>query len=75
MAAAQTAMERGDPAAAARAITPETQDQVAVVGNPEHCQIEVEKRRSLGLQLPVIAPFPVCVVMISYHRTIEAFGG
>ena len=73
MAAAQTAMERGDAAAAARAITQEMQDQVAVVGSREHCQREVEKRRSLGLQLPVIAPFPVGDVMTSYRRTIEAF--
>ena len=74
MAAAQTAMERGDAAAAAKAITQEMQDQVAVVGSPAHCQREVEKRRSLGLQLPVIAPFPVGDVMASYRRTIEAFG-
>lgn len=75
MAAAQTAMERGDAAAAARAITQEMQDQVAVVGSREHCQSEVEKRRSLGLQLPVIAPFPVGDVMTSYRRTIEGFAG
>ncbi len=74
MAAAQTAMERGDPATAARAITPEMQDQIAVVGSREHCQNELEKRRSLGLELPVIAPFPVGDAMTSYQRTIEGFG-
>ena len=75
MAAAQNAMDKGDAEAAASAITQEMQDQVAVVGSPEHCQREVEKRRSLGLQIPVIAPFPVGDVMTSYKRTIEAFGG
>lgn len=74
MAEAQTAVDKGDANAAAKAITPEMQDLVAVVGSREHCQEEVEKRRSRGLQTPVIAPFPVGDVMTSYRRTIEAFG-
>lgn len=74
MDAAQSAMSRGDAEAAANAITQDMQDQVAVGGSLVHCQREVESRRSLGLQMPVIAPFAVGDVMNSYKRTIEAFG-
>ncbi len=72
MAAAQQALERGDAETAYRAITPEMQDQVAVVGKAEHCRKELEKRRSLGLQLPVVAPFAVGDSRTSYRQTIEA---
>ena len=74
MAAAQRALEQGDPEAAYSVITPEMQDQVAVVGTAEHCRTELEKRRSLGLQLPVVAPFAVGESRISYRQTIEALG-
>ena len=72
MAAAQQALERGDAQAAYRAITPEMQDQVAVVGTVEHCRREMERRRSLGLGMPVVAPFPVGDGLASYGQTIEA---
>ena len=74
MAAAQRALERGDSETAYSVITPEMQDQVAVVGTAEHCRTELEKRRSLGLQLPVVAPFAVGGHRASYRQTIEAFG-
>lgn len=75
MSAAEEALRRGDLDEAARAISPEMQDQVAVVGNAEECLEEIEKRRSLGLNLPVVAPFTVDEAKVSYERVIETFGG
>ncbi len=75
MGAAEEAMQRGDIDEAARSISQEMQDQVAVVGNPEECRLEIEKRRSLGLNLPVVAPFTVDEPRESYLRVIEAFEG
>ncbi len=75
MAAAEEAMQRGDMAATAGAISREMQDQVAVVGTAEECRAEIEKRRSLGLALPVVAPFTVDEAKQSYARVIEAFEG
>ena len=63
-----------DAEAAARAINEEMQEQVAVVGDENHCRAEVEKRRTLGLSLPVIAPFQVEGGGWSYERTLQAFG-
>ena len=74
MATAHQALGRGDAETAYNAITPEMQDQVAVVGTAEHCRTELEKRRSLGLQLPVVAPFAVDDSRTSYRQTIEALG-
>jgi len=74
MEAAEQAAARGDTDAAAKAITKAMQDEVAVVGTAEHCRAEIERRRGLGLQLPVVAPFAVDDVKASYIRTINAFG-
>lgn len=75
MGAAEEAIRRGDMEEAAKAISVEMQDQVAVVGNAEECRAEIEKRRSLGLGLPVVAPFTVDDARESYRRVIETFGG
>ena len=75
MSAAEAAMQRGDISEAAAAISREMQDQVAVVGSPEDCRAQIEKRRSLGLSLPVVAPFTVDEPKESYLRVINAFGG
>lgn len=75
MAAAAEAMQRGNMDEAAGAISQEMQDQVAVVGNPDECRAEIERRRSLGLSLPVVAPFTVDEAKESYTRVIEAFEG
>lgn len=73
--AAAEAIQQGDMGEAARAISLEMQDQVAVVGDSEQCLKEIEKRRSLGLNLPVVAPFTVDEAKKSYLRVIESFGG
>ena len=60
---------------AASAISDEMQRQLAVFGTAEFCRQEIEKRRSLGIKMPVIAPFAVGGVVNSYQATIEAFSG
>jgi acetylglutamate kinase len=48
------------------------QDQVAIVGTPDECREELERRRAAGLQLPVIAPFAVGDNKTSHRLTIDA---
>ena len=75
MAAAEDAIQRGDLDEAAKAISRDMQDQVAVVGTAAECRAEIEKRRGLGLALPVVAPFTIDAARDSYQRVIEAFEG
>ena len=75
MSSAESAIQRGDMETAANSISREMQDQVAVVGSPQECRAEIERRRSLGLSLPVVAPFTVDEARESYRRVIEAFEG
>jgi probable F420-dependent oxidoreductase len=72
MKAAAAALTEGDLDKASEAITPEMQDQVAVLGTPGQCREELERRRAAGLQLPVIAPFAVGDNKTSHQLTIEA---
>ena len=72
MAEAADALHAGDLARASGAITLEMQDQVAVVGSPEHCRAALERRRAAGLQLPVVAPFAIGDNKESHRATIEA---
>ena len=69
---AADALQAGDLARASEAITREMQDQVAVVGSPEHCRAALERRRAAGLQLPVVAPFAIGDNKESHRTTIEA---
>ena len=71
---AGAALKAGDKDAAAAAVSVEMQDRVAVVGTAEECSAEIERRRGLGLALPVIAPFAVDDdVKGAYLRVINAF--
>ena len=45
------------------------------MGTAEECRAEIERRRALGLQHPVIAPFATGDVKASYVATMTAFGG
>ena len=72
MAEAADALQAGDLARASEAITLEMQDQVAVVGSPEHCRAALERRRAAGLQLPVVAPFAIGDNKESHRATIAA---
>ena len=75
MAIAERAMQQGDVSAAAQAISQGMLDQVAIVGTAEECRAELEKRRGLGLQQPVVAPFAVGDIKQSHQRAIAAFEG
>ena len=75
MAIAERAMQQGDMKSAAQAISQDMLDQVAIVGTAEECRTELEKRRSLGLQLPVVAPFSVGNIKESHRTAIAAFEG
>ena len=72
MSAAAAALADGNLDKAADSITEEMQDQVAIVGTVEECRAALEKRRTAGLQLPVIAPFAVGDNMASHRHVIEA---
>ena len=68
-------LAQGDHDKAASAISDGMQRQLAVFGPPEFCRQEIEKRREMGLKMPVIAPFAVGGAVNSYRATIEAFSG
>ncbi len=72
MTEAAEALAAGDLARASEAITPEMQDQLAVVGSPEECKAALERRRAAGLQLPVVAPFAIGDNKESHRQTITA---
>ncbi len=68
------ALETDDAESAAAAISGEMQSQVAIVGTAAECRAEIERRRGLGLVLPVVAPFAVdSDVKGAYLRVIDAF--
>lgn len=70
---AERALGAGDPDAASAAISVDMQGQVAVVGTAEQCREEIERRRRLGLALPIVAPFAVDDdVKGAYLRIISA---
>lgn len=70
------AFDRGDMDGAAAAVSEEMQRELGIVGSAEHCQEQVESLRSLGLNLPVIAPFTVADDAVgSFRAAIEAFSG
>ena len=74
MRSAQAALAKGDSEMASSCISEEMQNSVAIIGPAEHCIKEIERRRSLGLQLPVVAPFAIDGnAKQTYTRTIEAF--
>ena len=75
-AAVSEALARGDNDAAADAVSEAMQDDVAIIGPAEHCRRQVEARRSLGVNLPVIAPQPLTGSSVEdFRATIEAFSG
>ncbi len=68
-------LKEGDRDKAAAAVTDRMQELLAVFGSPEYCRAEIEKRRALGIKLPVVAPFATGGVLNSYRATIETFSG
>lgn len=65
-------LEEGNRAAAARSVTDKMQRTLAVFGGVDYCREEIERRRELGIQMPVIAPFIAGGALNSYRSTIEA---
>ena len=73
-AAISQALGRGDTEWASAAVSDAMQQELGIFGSANHCRREVEALRSLGLKLPVIAPFPVAGdARSSYRATIEGF--
>lgn len=72
MSEAAHALAAGNLPRAADAITPEMQDQVAVIGTPEACRAALERRRAAGLQLPIVAPFAIGDNKESHRQAITA---
>ena len=72
MSEAANALAAGNLPRAAEAITPEMQDQVAVIGSPQACRAALERRRAAGLQLPVVAPFAIGDNKESHRQAITA---
>ena len=76
VAAISEAFDRGDIDGASAAVSEEMQRGLGIVGSAEHCREQVESLRSLGLNLPVIAPFTVADDAVgSFKAAIEAFSG
>ena len=59
-------------AAAAGAVTDRMQRTLAVFGGVDYCREEIQRRRDLGIQMPVIAPFTAGGALNSYRSAIEA---
>ncbi len=68
-------MAQGETDKALSCVSDEMQRQLAIFGPAEFCRQEVERRRGLGLTMPVIAPFAVGDPLKSYRATVEAFSG
>jgi len=68
-------LREGKTEKALESISEEMQRGLAVFGDAEYCKGEIEKRRRLGVKMPVVAPFAVGDAKGSYKRTVEAFGG
>ena len=65
-------LEEGNRAAAARSVTDKMQRTLAVFGGVDYCRKEIQLRRDLGIQMPVIAPFIAGGALNSYRATIDA---
>jgi probable F420-dependent oxidoreductase len=65
------AWQQGDATAATRAVTPQMIRAVTVYGTAPECRQRLQSYRDAGLQLPIIAPFPVGeAVQDTFARTI-----
>jgi len=70
--AMEQAWERGDRAAAMQAVPQSMIQALTIYGSAEVCRQRLQTYREAGLQLPIIAPFPVgAPVQETFARTIE----
>ena len=65
-------LAEGNRGAALRSVTDRMQRTLAVFGGVDYCRDEIQRRRDLGIQMPVIAPFIAGGALNSYRATIEA---
>ena len=72
---AEQALERGDVAGAAGAISSRMEQELGVIGTPAECREMLGEIQSLGLQQLVVAPLPVGDPQECYRETISALGG
>ncbi len=74
MLSAESALNSNDIDKAISSISTNMEKEVAMVGSPADCYDQLEKRTSLGLNLPVLAPFGVSNnIKVDYLNTIKAF--
>ena len=64
-------LSEGNREAAARCVTDRMQRTLAVFGGVDYCRAEIERRREMGIHMPVIAPFIAGGALNSYRATIE----
>lgn len=70
-AAIAQAWQRGDARAAAQAVTQDMIRAITIYGSAEQCRERLQAYRNAGLQLPIIAPFPIDEpVQETFARTI-----
>lgn len=68
----EQAWQRGDRAAAVRAVTPEMIRTLTIYGSAAECRQRLQAYHAAGLQLPIIAPFPIGEpIAETFARTIE----
>ena len=66
------AWQRGDREAAAGAVTDPMIKAVTIYGSADECRQRLQAYRDAGLQLPIIAPFPIGEpIQATFARTIE----
>ena len=74
MLSAESALNSNDIDKAISSISTNMEKEVAMVGRPSDCYDQIAKRTSLGLDLPVLAPFGVNDnIKVDYLNTIKAF--
>jgi len=68
----EQAWERGNRAAAMQAVPQAMIQALTIYGSAEVCRQRLQAYREAGLQLPIIAPFPIgAPVQETFARTIE----
>jgi probable F420-dependent oxidoreductase len=74
-AAIAQAWQRGDREAAVNAVTEPLIKAVTIYGTADECRQRLQAYREAGLQLPIIAPFPIGEpIRETFARTIEGCG-
>ena len=74
MHSAESALNSNDMDAAIASISSNMEKEVAMLGSTSDCYDQITKRMSLGLDLPVLAPFGVNQnIKVDYINTIKAF--